>query len=353
MALRVLLADESSTIKKVVQLTLQDFDVDVRSVSVGLDVLSVAKTFQPDIVLADVLLAKRSGYEVCHDLKNDSETSGIPVVLMWSGFMEIDEQKARLCGADRRLEKPFDPTTLRNVMKELVHRTLTNPVSSYVQFPPLPAFQEPGKSAGGQAAPQAQTAAPVAPSIPAAIPVAPPQEESAAPLGVPQIPPDPFAQVSIPSDLPVAPQSPAVPQAQNDVTTIVPETTNFNFQNLEPTNVGVPIPGKEEGTVLIDDGEPQDEWVQKPPPMAQSTASAKPEPVEEFAEFPLTPPPQKLAQRMTQQVAPQMPAGVPESVVREEIQKWLAAHMAPIAERIIRDEINRLLQDSETTIPSP
>ncbi|MFN8791687.1 MAG: response regulator [Bdellovibrionales bacterium] len=353
MALRVLLADESSTIKKVVQLTLQDFDVDVRSVSVGLDVLSVAKTFQPDLVLADVLLAKRSGYEVCHDLKNDSETSGIPVVLMWSGFMEIDEQKARLCGADRRLEKPFDPTTLRNVVKELVHRTLANPVSSYVQFPPLPPFQEPGKAAGAPAAPQT-AAARAAPSIPAAIPVAPPQEDAPAPLGVPQVPPDPFAQVSIPADLPVAPQAAAEPQAQNDVTTIVPETTNFNFQNLEPTNVGIAIPGKNEGAILLDDGEPQDEWVQKPPPMSQSAAPARPEPVaEEFAEFPLTPPPQKLAQKMTQQVAPQMPAGVPESVVREEIQKWLATHMAPIAERIIRDEINRLLQDSETTIPSP
>ena len=78
MALRVLLADESTTIKKVVQLTLQDFDVDVRSVSVGLDVLSVTKTFKPDLIFADVLLAKRSGYEVCHDLKSDPETQKIP-----------------------------------------------------------------------------------------------------------------------------------------------------------------------------------------------------------------------------------------------------------------------------------
>ncbi|MFN9068719.1 MAG: response regulator, partial [Bdellovibrionales bacterium] len=151
MALRVLLADESSTIKKVMQLTLQDFDVDVRGVSVGLDVLSVTKTFRPDIVFADVLLAKRSGYEVCHDLKNDSTTNQIPVVLMWSGFMEIDEQKARMCGADRRLEKPFDPSELRDLVQELVRKTRDNPVSSFIQFPPLPEFQE---SPPAQATPQ-------------------------------------------------------------------------------------------------------------------------------------------------------------------------------------------------------
>lgn len=39
---------------------------------------------------------------------------------MWSGFMEIDEQKARLCGADRRLEKPFDASMLRQIVQELV-----------------------------------------------------------------------------------------------------------------------------------------------------------------------------------------------------------------------------------------
>lgn len=142
MALRVLLADESSTIKKVMQLALSDFGVEVKAVPVGLDVLQVAKTFKPDIVFADVLLTKRSGYEVCSDLKNDPETAHLPVVLMWSGFMEIDEAKAVECRVDRRLEKPFDADNLRTLVSDLVQKTQSNPVSSFLTFPTMPEFEE-------------------------------------------------------------------------------------------------------------------------------------------------------------------------------------------------------------------
>lgn len=142
MALRVLLADESSTIKKVMQLALSDFAVEVKSVPVGLDVLAVTKTFNPDIIFADVLLTKRSGYEVCADIKMDPTTAQIPVVLMWSGFMEIDEEKATTCKADRRLEKPFDADHLRSIVNDLVVKTKSNPVSSFLNFPDMPEFEE-------------------------------------------------------------------------------------------------------------------------------------------------------------------------------------------------------------------
>lgn len=143
MALRVLLADESSTIKKVMLLALQDYGVDVKSVPVGLDVLTVAKTYKPDIVFADVLLSKRSGYDVGRDLKTDPETQRIPVILMWSGFMELDEVRARASQADDRLEKPFDADILRGLVRKYVPRTQTNTISSYLTFPPMPQFEDP------------------------------------------------------------------------------------------------------------------------------------------------------------------------------------------------------------------
>ncbi|RYF46460.1 MAG: response regulator [Cytophagaceae bacterium] len=145
MALRVLLADESSTIKRVMQLALQDFAVEVKAVPVGLDVLPVTKSFKPDIIFADVLLTKRNGYEVCQELKNDPDTADIPVVLMWSGFMVIDE--AKIAVADAKLEKPFDAETLRALVQSLVPKTQTNPVSSYLQFPKMPEFAEAAKTA--------------------------------------------------------------------------------------------------------------------------------------------------------------------------------------------------------------
>lgn len=142
MSLRVLLADESSTIKRVMQLALQDFGVEVKAVPVGLDVLPVAKTFQPDIIFADVLLVKRNGYEVCADLKADAEMQTVPVVLMWSSFMEVDEAKLNQSAPDARLEKPFDAEALRQLVQDLVPKTQSNPISSYLQFPKMPEFNE-------------------------------------------------------------------------------------------------------------------------------------------------------------------------------------------------------------------
>lgn len=135
MALRVLLADESVTIKKVIQLALQDFAVEVKAVPVGLDVLEVSKSFQPDLVFADILLQKRSGYEVCADLKKEASTAAIPVVLMWSSFMELDQRQVDACGADGRLEKPFEVEALRKLVLELVPRTRSQRMAKFLEYP--------------------------------------------------------------------------------------------------------------------------------------------------------------------------------------------------------------------------
>src|SRR4051794_22856605 len=108
MALRVLLADESSTIKKVIHLALQDYGVQVKTVNVGVDALEVARGFEPDIIFADVLLQKKSGYDVCHEIKKDPSLNKTPVILMWSGFLELDDKQFKESRADDQLEKPFN-----------------------------------------------------------------------------------------------------------------------------------------------------------------------------------------------------------------------------------------------------
>jgi DNA-binding response OmpR family regulator len=142
MALRVLLGDESSTIKKVFQLALQDFAVEVRPVNIGLDVVSVATSFKPDIVFIDVLLQKKNGYDVSAELKQNAALKNIPVVLMWSGFMELDEDKFQISMANARLEKPFDVGALRKLVSDLVPRTKDQKVSQYLNFPKLPEIEE-------------------------------------------------------------------------------------------------------------------------------------------------------------------------------------------------------------------
>lgn len=137
MALRVLLADESSTIKKVFQLALQDFAVEVRPVNIGTDVAAVALNFNPDIIFADVLLQKKNGYDVCAELKNNPKLKQIPIVLMWSGFMELDEDKYQAAQANDRLEKPFDVSALRKLVTDLVPRTQNQRISQFLTFPKI------------------------------------------------------------------------------------------------------------------------------------------------------------------------------------------------------------------------
>lgn len=142
MALRVLLADESTTIKKVLQLALADFGIEVKSVPSGIDVITVAQDFHPDIIFADILLTKKNGYEVCGDLKKHPQLKNIPVVLMWSSFMEFNEKLAQKLGYNGQLEKPFDTEALRSLVERLVTKTTTHPLKGLLEFPSLPDFVE-------------------------------------------------------------------------------------------------------------------------------------------------------------------------------------------------------------------
>ncbi|MGE0762206.1 MAG: response regulator [Bdellovibrionales bacterium] len=142
MALRVLLADESSTIKKVFQLALQDYAVDVTSVALGTDVLQVARQFKPDIIFCDILLQKRNGYDVCADLKNDAQLKSLPVILMWSAFMELDEDKMQAAKADGNLEKPFEVQDLRALVNQFVAKTRSQRLGQFLNFPKMPEMVE-------------------------------------------------------------------------------------------------------------------------------------------------------------------------------------------------------------------
>jgi CheY-like chemotaxis protein len=141
MALRVLLADDSSTIKKVIQLALQDFGVEVKAVPVGSDVESVARQFKPDLILADVLLAKKNGYEIAQDFKQKTEFNAIPIILMWSSFIAFDQDRFLQSKADDKIEKPFDAETLRQVVRKHVVKLQTNKIAPFLSFD-LPEFVE-------------------------------------------------------------------------------------------------------------------------------------------------------------------------------------------------------------------
>ena len=138
MALRVLLADESSTIRKAVLLVLADYGPDVKSVTSGLDVLTVAKSFEPDLIIADILLTKKNGYEVSLELKSDEMTKNIPIILMWSNFMQLDLAQFLASKANDSVEKPFDSDDFRAKVEKLLPNLKTFPLKTLLNFPRLP-----------------------------------------------------------------------------------------------------------------------------------------------------------------------------------------------------------------------
>src|SRR5512138_1446434 len=116
----LLLADDSITIQKVVAITFASEDIRVVSVDNGEDALAKAREIKPDVILADVVMPRKNGYEVCEAVKSDAALKGTPVLLLAGTFEAFDEARARQAKADGHIAKPFESGALINRVKELV-----------------------------------------------------------------------------------------------------------------------------------------------------------------------------------------------------------------------------------------
>ena len=106
---KILVADDNSNIQKMVGLALKDQGIDVVAVGNGEAAVRKISDVRPDLVLADVFMPVRNGYEVCNYVKQDSTLCHIPVILLVGAFDPLDEQEAQRVGADGVLKKPFVP----------------------------------------------------------------------------------------------------------------------------------------------------------------------------------------------------------------------------------------------------
>jgi CheY-like chemotaxis protein len=105
---KLLLADGSATIQKVVNLTFAGEGIDVVAVGSGGAAMKKFVESAPDLVLVDVNLPEVGGYKICEMIKQDDETRHIPVVLLVGSHLPFDEAEARRVGADDFLTKPFE-----------------------------------------------------------------------------------------------------------------------------------------------------------------------------------------------------------------------------------------------------
>jgi CheY-like chemotaxis protein len=133
---KLLLADDSATIQKVIDLTFADEGVEVITVGDGTDAVEKIEQTMPDVVLADVFMPGFNGYEVCEYIKGSEKLKHIPVMLLVGSFEPFDEVEARRVGADDILTKPFQ--SIRRLIEKVGDLVSGKPPQAEIDTAELP-----------------------------------------------------------------------------------------------------------------------------------------------------------------------------------------------------------------------
>jgi len=127
MSKKILLADDSVTIQKVVSLIFANEDYDLVTVGNGDETLTRVRELKPDLVIADIAMPGRNGYKVCEAIKKDPLFKHIPVLLLAGTFEPLDENEATRVGADDHIVKPFESQELLDKVRNLLERPAAYP----------------------------------------------------------------------------------------------------------------------------------------------------------------------------------------------------------------------------------
>ncbi|MDR1728642.1 MAG: response regulator [Acidobacteriota bacterium] len=119
MTLRLLVADESGALQKMVRLAYATEDAEIEAVFSGDAALDILYEFRPDVVLAAVALPGYSGYEVCELIRQDPEFALTPVILLSGAFDPFDDEEAARVEASGHLTKPFDTSEMLDMIERL------------------------------------------------------------------------------------------------------------------------------------------------------------------------------------------------------------------------------------------
>jgi CheY-like chemotaxis protein len=330
MSYTLLLADASATIQRIVELTFASEDIDVVAFSNGEHAIASLDRNVPDIVLADVGMPGRSGYEVSRYIKNSPPLAHIPVLLLTGAFEPVDQAKALEAGCDGILIKPFEPKFVIGRVKELLKRprpgSKEDEVEQYFEeldkafanlssLPPTPGVE----AATPSAAPTA-VSSPVVSIVETA--VAEPLHEVVANVSrraEPDVPlpaaepfaPSPAAETAI--DVPLMPEQPIHADGVPEPTTAAPEPERAIAASIAPR------PTLAEAFTALLEAERSGNG-NAPTLTPISTARSLPS--------------DEVIERVTRRVLEQLS----DAVVRETVTSIVQA----TAERLVREEIERI-----------
>lgn len=310
---KLLLADDSVTIQKVIELTFADEDIEVVAVSDGRQAIETIPSERPDIVLADVGMPERDGYEVAAFVKGRPDLAHIPVLLLTGAFEPIDEGRARAAGCDGVLVKPFEPQMVINRVKGLIAGGRSTPG---IAVPPGPAFAPPSPAPAlpvpadeyfsrlDSVFPTSESAPPpAAPPAPAAAPAA-----SLTPPPPPPAPTPPAPAAKVMPAPPPPPPAPVVKALRPEMAPTSPERVVDRPADRAPGAAdAVPTLAEAFAALLaVEQG-------RVPPPPPINEEALREEVVEQVT--------RRVIERMTDRVVREVALDVAERMVREEIDR--------------------------------
>jgi len=115
-----LIVEDSKTELAMIGNCLEQIGLKIHTANSGEEALEKINDYPPDLIVLDVVLPGRSGYEICRNLKNETQTSKIPIILCSTKKTEMDKFWGMKQGADAYLEKPLDRDELIRTVKQLI-----------------------------------------------------------------------------------------------------------------------------------------------------------------------------------------------------------------------------------------
>ncbi len=116
-----LVVDDSLTTMNILSCCLKQEGIDVLTAQNAVEALAKISTNKPDVIILDVVLPDRSGFEICRDLKAQAETRNIPIVICSTKATEMDKFWGKKQGADAYLVKPIDQEELVKTVQRFIN----------------------------------------------------------------------------------------------------------------------------------------------------------------------------------------------------------------------------------------
>jgi twitching motility two-component system response regulator PilH len=116
----VLVVEDSAPQREMISELLAKSGMSVAVATDGVEALEQVKALQPDIVVLDIVMPRKNGYEVCREIKSDPSTQHVPVIICSSKGEDFDKYWGMKQGADAYIVKPFQPKELVGTIKQLL-----------------------------------------------------------------------------------------------------------------------------------------------------------------------------------------------------------------------------------------